>query len=265
MSEPRAISHVHRRDRAVVLACLAGIVGCAWLYLLYLADGKGGQMAMGDGSVMAAAHAKPWGAGDALAMLVMWAVMMVGMMLPSAAPMIVLYAGISRKHRAAGRPYPSTSVFTGGYVLAWTGFSVAATVLQWALHSSLLLSPMMTTTSPLLGAAVLVAAGVYQFTPLKHACLKHCRSPLGFLMTRWRDGSRGAFLMGLEHGVYCLGCCWVMMLLLFVVGVMNLLWVAAITLFVLLEKLAPRGESWSRFAGVALIAAGAGLAISGYS
>lgn len=263
MSGSKTSPPVLGRDRAIVLGGLAGVVACAWLYLFYLADGMSGGMAESGQSAMAMVHAQPWDAGDTLAMMVMWVVMMVGMMLPSAAPMILLYAGISRKHRAAGRPYPSAAVFTGGYMAAWTGFSVAATAVQWALHGLLLLSPMMTTTSPLLGAGVLVGAGLYQFTPLKGACLRHCRSPLAFLMTRWRDGSRGAFLMGLEHGAYCLGCCWVLMLVLFVVGVMNLLWVAAITLFVLLEKLAPRGDRWSHLAGIALMAAGAGVAIFG--
>lgn len=263
MSAPAAAGLLPGRDRLVVLASLGVLVVGAWVYLAYLAQGKD-EMVAGSGTMgemaMSAAP-RPWSAAEFLAMLVMWIVMMIGMMLPSAAPLVLLYAALSRRHREAGRAFPSTGVFASAYVLAWSLFSLIATAVQWGLHSVLLLSPMMTTTSPILGGAILIAAGLYQFSPLKQACLRHCRSPLGFLMTRWRDGAGGALLMGLEHGLFCLGCCWVLMLLLFVGGVMNLLWVAAIALFVLIEKLAPRGEFTARVAGVTLIAWGSYLAI----
>jgi predicted metal-binding membrane protein len=146
--------------------------------------------------------------------------------------------------------------FGAGYLLVWTLFSAGAALTQWGLHSLAMLSPAMTTSSARLGGAILIAAGVYQLTPFKRACLLHCRSPLGFLMGHWRDGTAGAIRMGIAHGTYCLGCCWALMCVLFVVGVMNLLWVAAISAFVLLEKVGPRGILASRVAGVAAAAAG---------
>ncbi|MGI9415477.1 MAG: DUF2182 domain-containing protein [Hyphomicrobiales bacterium] len=257
MSTSTAVKAVLARDRVIVLAGLACVVAFGWVYLLYLAQGMSG-MAMGD--AMGAAKAEPWTAGDFTAMVVMWAVMMVAMMLPSAAPMILMFSTISRKHRADGRHFPPVGIFALGYVLAWTGFSLAATLLQWGLQSLALMSPMMKTTSPVIGGALFAVAGIYQFTPLKHVCLRHCRSPLGFLLTRWRDGHRGALIMGFEHGAFCLGCCWALMIVLFAVGVMNLFWVAAIAVFVLIEKLVPGGETVARMAGICLIAAGACLA-----
>ena len=149
-----------------------------------------------------------------------------------------------------------TGVFLLGYLAVWIVFSAVAAVAQWSLHATALLSPMMVSTSPLLGGALLVAAGVFQWTPLKNVCLTHCRSPLSFLMTDWRDGKLGAFAMGIKHGAFCAGCCWVLMLLLFVAGVMNVLWIAALTALVLLEKIAPRGLWMGRVAGLALIAWG---------
>jgi predicted metal-binding membrane protein len=149
-----------------------------------------------------------------------------------------------------------TAIFLSGYLLVWTGFSGLATLTQWGFHSAALLSPMMVSTSPLLGGIILLVAGLLQWTPLKYACLTHCRSPLSFLMTDWREGYRGALIMGLRHGSYCTGCCWFLMALLFVAGVMNLLWVATITAFVLIEKIAPRGEVVGRLGGVVLVIAG---------
>jgi predicted metal-binding membrane protein len=260
MSELTANTALLRRDKFVVLGGLAGVVALAWLYLLYLAQGMG-EMSMNSGMATAM---KPdrWGVADFGAMFVMWVIMMVGMMLPGATPMILMFAKVSRKHRLEERSYPSVAVFVSGYLLAWGGFSLVATGLQSGLQSLLLLSPMMTTNSPLLGATLFVTAGLYQLTPLKHACLKHCRSPLAFLLTRWRGGSLGAFRMGFEHGLFCLGCCWVIMALLFVGGVMNLLWVVAITVFVLIEKIAPRGERFARGTGFILIAVGLLIAAS---
>jgi predicted metal-binding membrane protein len=189
-------------------------------------------------------------------MFLMWAVMMVAMMVPTAAPMILIFANVNRKRQEQERPYVPTAVFLSGYLLVWTGFSVLATLAQWGLHEAALLSPMMVSTSSILGGILLLAAGIFQWTPLKYACLKHCRSPLSFLMTDWREGYRGALIMGLKHGSYCTGCCWFLMALLFVAGVMNLLWVATITAFVLVEKAVPRGDLVGRIAGVALCIAG---------
>jgi predicted metal-binding membrane protein len=197
----------------------------------------------------------PWTTADLLFAFLMWAIMMVGMMLPSAAPVILLVAAVSRQRAAAGGPR-LTMAFGLGYVLAWGGFSVAATAAQWGFHAAALLSPRLATTSPILGGALLVAAGVYQLTPLKAACLAHCRSPLGFLLTQWRDGAGGALRMGLGHGLYCLGCCALLMGLLFVTGVMNLLWVAVIAAFILVEKVAPGGPRVGWVASWALIGTG---------
>lgn len=251
---------VLRRDRLVVLAGLGGVTVLAWLYLILLAAGMvDGPGAMGE--AMANARPIPWTAGDFALMVMMWSVMMVGMMLPGATPMILLFAMINRKKREAGYPFVPTGAFALGYAGAWTAFSLFATILQWALHSAALLSPMLVSTSAVLAGALFIAAGTYQLTPLKHACLKNCRSPVHFIMTRWRSGAGGALRMGLEHGAYCVGCCWFLMGLLFVLGVMNLLWVAALTILVLVEKAAPHGEWTARISGVAMLAAGLYLLI----
>lgn len=245
-----ALASVFRRDRLVVGAALAVLVLLAWLYLLHLAS-EMSDMAMADMPGM-----DPWGWVDVWALAVMWGVMMVAMMTPSAAPMVLMFASIRRRRAAGGRPAVSTGIFLLGYLVVWTGFSVAAALAQAGLHAAALLSPAMAATSPRLAGGLLVAAGVFQWTPLKRACLAACRSPLSFVMTSWREGRRGAFLMGLRHGLYCLGCCWALMALLFAAGVMNLLWVAAIAVGVLVEKVAPRGDLVGRLAGLVLIAGG---------
>jgi len=244
---------VLKRDRAIVLAGVAGLSALAWAYLLALAwRMPHREMAM----AMAMPHLQAWGATEVLLTWVMWAVMMVAMMTPSAAPMILMFATVNRRHRGQQGPLVPTSVFSLGYLLVWGGFSVVATLAQWGLHTAALLSPMMVSTSPMLGGLLLLAAGIFQWTPLKSTCLTQCRSPLGFLMTEWREGASGALLMGLRHGRYCVGCCWVLMALLFVAGVMNLLWVAAMAVFVLVEKVLPRGELVGRVVGGMLMLAG---------
>jgi predicted metal-binding membrane protein len=212
---------------------------------------------------MAMPQMQGWGTLDVLLLFLMWAVMMVAMMVPAAAPMLLMFATINRRRRAQQQPFVSTAVFLGGYLLVWAGFSAVATLAQWGLHEAALLSPMMVSTSPLLGGTLLLVAGIFQWTPLKYACLSHCRSPLGFLMTDWRDGTRGALHMGLKHGAYCTGCCWTLMALLFVAGVMNLLWVATIAAFVLVEKVLPRGDLVGRVAGGILVIAGLALLMQG--
>ncbi len=244
-----------RRDRAFVLSGLAGLAALSWLYLFIVAAEMSGGMP-GDMSDMAMASLMPWNTIDFALMFVMWAVMMVAMMIPSAAPMILLFAAIKRRGADAGRPVVSTGIFAAGYILIWTVFSAAATVAQWALEQAALLSSMMVSVSPYLGGGLLIAAGAYQMTPLKQVCLKHCRSPAHFLSAHWRKGPGGALRMGLEHGAFCLGCCWVLMGLLFVGGVMNLLWIAVIAGFVLLEKVVPRGVLVGRVTGGLLILAG---------
>jgi predicted metal-binding membrane protein len=186
----------------------------------------------------------------------MWVLMMIGMMVPSAAPMVLVFARYSRQRRDRSQPYTPAGAFLAGYLIVWTLFSLGATTLQWALDRAALLSPMMVSTSPSLGGGILIVAGVFQLTPYKSACLKHCRSPLEFFMKSWRSGVGGALRMGFEHGVYCTGCCWILMCILFVGGVMSLLWIGGITIFVLAEKLAPFGISLARVSGVALILGG---------
>ncbi len=241
----------------MVGAALAGLTLLAWVYLVQMARAMA-PMDMG----MAMPHMHAWGVGELAMLTIMWAVMMVAMMLPSAAPMILTFATVHRRRGEQGQPVVSTGVFVLGYVTVWSAFSVAAALLQWTLHAAALLSPAMTTASPIAGGVLLVAAGLFQWTPLKSICLTRCRSPLSFVMTEWREGAPGAFIMGVRHGLYCVGCCWVLMGLLFVAGVMNLLWVAAIAVFVLIEKVMPRGEQASRVGGAVLIAGGLAVAFA---
>ncbi len=249
---PDPVAALAGRDRAVVWGGLAVLVLGAWAYLFHLQRSMAGSGPMPG----MAAPLAPWTPRELAFTILMWAVMMAGMMLPSAAPVLLLFAALNRKRREQGVAAVPTAVFALGYLVVWTGFSVAAAGAQWGLHAAAVLSPALATTSPLVAGALLVAAGVYQLTPLKEACLAHCRSPLGFFLTEWRDGAAGAFGMGLRHGTYCLGCCWILMGLLFVTGVMNLLAVATIAAFVLLEKVAPGGRLIGRLASWALILAG---------
>jgi predicted metal-binding membrane protein len=243
-----------RRDRIVVLSSLALIVALSWAYVSSLASD---MQNMDMGMEMAMPQMQAWGATDFALTFVMWAVMMVTMMTPSAAPMILMFAGVNRRRWEQQVPYVLTGVFLLGYLAVWAAFSVLATAAQWGLHDASLLSPMLVSTTPVLGGTLLLVAGIYQWTPLKHACLSKCRSPLGFVLNEWREGRWGAFLMGLKHGSYCTGCCWSLMALLFVAGVMNLLWVAAIVGFILLEKMAPAGQRMGQAAGVLLAGWGA--------
>ena len=203
-----------------------------------------------------------WGMVDLALLFVMWVVMMVAMMVPSASPLILMVASVNRKRRERDDPLGPTGLFLAGYLLAWTAFSAVATGAQWGLHATALLSPAMVGTSPVLGGILLLTAGIFQFTSLKQACLNHCRSPVGFVLGHWREGRGGALRMGMEHGLFCVGCCWVLMALLFVAGVMNLLWVAVISLFVLAEKVLAKGELVGRLGGAALLTAGVAVLIT---
>jgi predicted metal-binding membrane protein len=247
VSEP--VAALSGRDRRIILACLVAITLLAWGYLVHL----GRQMSAMDDTMMSE-MAMPWTAADLLFMFAMWVVMMVGMMAAPAAAVLLLFARAQASRGA--NVVPLTSSFALGYGLVWLGFSAGAVIAQWALHDAALLSPQMAASSPLLAGAILCVAGAYQFTPSKDACLAHCRSPLGFLLSRWRDGKLGALEMGVRHGLYCLGCCWALMAVLFAVGVMNLLWVAGLTLLVLVEKVTSAGVMVARYAGVLMIAVG---------
>jgi predicted metal-binding membrane protein len=265
-SDAGTIEKVLLQDRRLVVLALFSLSALAWTYLVVMAR----QMALGDMTLMGmgapstlhgsnmmgamTASQMPWSLLTFLLMFIMWSVMMVGMMVPSAAPMVLLFARVQRRKLADQAPTARIAAFTAGYLLIWTSFSLIATGLQWALTELRLLSPMMESTSQFLAVGVLLAAGIYQLTPLKLACLKQCQSPIGFLTMHWKDGISGSLSMGIEHGMYCLGCCWLLMALLFVGGVMNLMWVALIATFVLLEKVAPKGEIIGRVGGVLLIA-----------
>jgi predicted metal-binding membrane protein len=251
------LEHLVRRDRAVAALALLSVTAIAWVWLLRMHSGIGAVN--GAGMAMDMPGMRPWSGVELLLLFLMWAVMMAAMMLPSAAPMILLVAGVQRQRRARGSPAASTTIFAAGYLLVWTLFSAAAAGAQWLLHQAALLSPEMASTSPILGGLLLVIAGTYQWLPLKSACLSHCRSPLGFLGSEWREGNAGALVMGVRHGLFCLGCCWALMTLLFVGGVMHLPWVAAIAGLVLVEKVA-RGGPWiGRLAGLGLIGWGGWL------
>jgi predicted metal-binding membrane protein len=269
-----ALETVLGRDRAVVVAALLAVIALAWAYILLGAGtgmsvfemtptpfgGDTETMAMGAGSDIVMAMAPmAWTPGYAALMFFMWWIMMVAMMLPSAAPMIMLFARFNRSQRDKGAPYVPTGVFALGYLWVWAGFSMVAVAAQWGLERSGLLSSMMASTSVALGAVLLIAAGLYQLTPLKYACLKHCRSPLFFISHHWRPGEWGALRMGLEHGAFCAGCCWFLMALLFYGGVMNLFWIIGLALFVLLEKVAPAGHWVGWITGIGLVAWGGGL------
>ncbi len=247
----RWIEVVLRHGRTVTLAGLTALVALAWIYLLRLSHEAVSMAEMG------MAHLGPWTPADAALAAGMWSVMMVAMMLPSAAPMIFVFVTVNlRRGLDANAPYVSTGLFTLGYLLVWGVFSVGATAAQWGSQRAAVLAEATLALTPLAGAAVLVAAGLWQLTPLKYACLARCQSPIGFLLAEWRQGRRGALVMGLRHGLYCLSCCWALMALLFVGGVMNLAWVAAIATFVLVEKTVPAGRVVGWLSGGALIAGG---------
>lgn len=253
-----ALESVLRRERYVFLVGLAVVIAAAWTWLLFGAGMEMGavemtRMAGMDGWMMRQAE---WTPAYAALMVSMWWVMMVAMMLPSAAPVLLLYIRVNRKDKSAGASPYRAGLFAAGYVVVWGLFSLAAAALQWGMETVRLMSPMLETTNVWLGAGILVAAGLWQLTPFKNMCLRHCRTPLGFLIAKWRPGGWGAFRMGLEHGAFCLGCCWFLMALLFVGGVMNLYWIAGLALIVLAEKLLPQGYWFSRTTGAALIAAG---------
>ncbi|MEO6033267.1 MAG: DUF2182 domain-containing protein, partial [Burkholderiaceae bacterium] len=248
-------SHVGRRRMPVWIGM------ASWFYLARMG---GGMSAMGGG---ASEHAGMAMGGDGLEALVtafaMWAVMMTAMMLPTVAPSAVVFSSLAAR-RDPGRGDRATALYVAGYGGAWIAFAAPAASMQWALTHYWLLDPMGQSTSALLSSAILLAAGAYQFTPLKSACLSKCRTPLGFLMAEWRDGASGAFRLGLHHGGYCVACCWTLMAVMFVVGAMNLVWMAMLTLLVLCEKIVPARWRLDRAVGVTLLGLGAWLAVGAY-
>ena len=252
MTALSALEHLLRRDRLIVSVGIAAVVVLAWIYL---AIGAGMDTSMADMDMDM--EPMPWSPFYAALLFVMWWVMMIAMMVPSAAPTVLLYAAIKRRPEASENPSAEAWVFLIGYLLIWAGFSAVAVLAQWALQRAGLLSMAMASNSAVLGGAILLVAGLYQFTPVKSACLRYCQNPVLFLSRHFRPGAVGALRMGLLHGSYCLGCCWFLMALLFVSGVMNLVWIAFIALYVACEKLLPLGRRLSHAAGVALIVSGA--------
>jgi predicted metal-binding membrane protein len=244
-----------RRERLVIAIGLLTVVAGSWVWLL-LGAGTGmtpldmTRMAGMDGWLMEPAQ---WSIGYAFLMFCMWWVMMVAMMLPSAAPMLLLFARVNGQGTSADGSIISTGLFAAGYLLVWGLFSALAVALQWALETVRLLSPMLETSNIWLGAGILIAAGLWQLSPMKGACLRQCRTPLGFLIGHWRPGNGGALRLGLAHGAWCLGCCWALMTLLFFGGVMNLYWIVGLAILVLLEKTIPLGPWLGRATGVVLI------------
>lgn len=238
-----------QRDRLIVLAGLIGISALAWIYTIALAD-HGHDHAV---HAAAMAHARPWSATDLTLTFLMWTVMMVAMMVPTAVPMILAMAQVSRAQSRRAGPVTATTAFLLGYLIIWTAFSFVATLAQWWLHQLALVSAAGASTSAVFGGSLLLGAGIFQLTPLKDACLSHCRSPIFFLVSAWRPGAWGALRMGIHHGAFCLGCCWALMSLMFVAGTMNLLWTAALMLLMLAEKALPFGRRLGHVAGVGFV------------
>jgi predicted metal-binding membrane protein len=263
---------VLRRDRIIVILALGLLTGLAWSYLLWRSldmsmagmDMTGFRVIPSGMALMVPAD-MPWRAMEFIFVFAMWTVMMVGMMTPSAAPMILMYARVGRQIQAHGRPLAATVWFATGYFLVWIAFALLATLVQWAFERTVLLE--MATTSTVVGGLLFVAAGSYQWTRLKDACPTQCQKPFAFLMRQggFRGDVPGALMLGVRHGAYCVGCCWALMALLLVGGVMNVLWIVLLALLILLEKVAPFGRQIALLAGVVLIAAGMWLFSMGMS
>jgi len=250
----------------VGVAALGGITLLAWAYIIRLAfqmdmggmNMTGFRMALATAGMVMRPAFEPWTAGEFVLTFAMWTVMMIGMMTPSAAPIVLLYARVARQAEIDGKTFAPTAWFFGGYILIWTGFSLFATFAQWLLDRAAMLTPSMSSANALLGAGVLIGVGVYQWSSLKDECLKHCQSPMHFIQKRggFRSAPFASLQLGISHGIYCVGCCWALMALLFVGGVMNVLWVASIAFFVLAEKVTRSRYLVPRLAGLIFISGG---------
>jgi predicted metal-binding membrane protein len=243
-----------KRDRLIIISGLFFIALLSWLYIIYLHK----QMIYMDMDALffSMPMTPQWTYIDFILLFLMWLVMMIAMMTPSVSPLILVFARINRQRKQQDHPFVNAAFLMTGYFLAWAAFSLVATMLQWLLQQKSLLSPDMITTSKIFGSIVLIVSGIFQFTPLKQVCLAHCRSPLDFVLQHWKEGKQGALRMGIENGFYCLGCCWMLMVLLFVTGIMNLLWVSIIALFVLVEKILSQIKLVPYVAGTFLIVYG---------
>lgn len=255
------------RRHAPIWLGLTAIVALSWLYLERMNAGMADMAGM-SGMVGGMAHhamAMPGAGLDALWLaFVMWGVMMVAMMVPTTVPAVSVFMALTSRRQAAESVSVTTAAYVAGYVATWFGYALLLAFAQWALTRAALLSPMATSVSATLSALILISAGIFQFTPLKDACLSKCRTPLGFFLAEWRDGKRGAFVLGLRHGSYCVACCWALMAVMFVVGAMSLAWMALLTAFVLVEKVAPVRWHISQVSGVFLVAWGAWVALAAW-
>lgn len=244
------LAEAHRRDQRVVILGLGILCLLSWLYLFRL-TAPGHDMAM-----MAPHSHALWGIDLLWLNLIMWSVMMVGMMLPAATPVVLGFARVQRQRQGERTAETRIALFVSGYLLVWLLFSAIAALLQWFLHRLGMMTTAMGSATPVLGGTFVLAAGLFQWSGLKDRCMTLCRSPLQFLLTEWREGAGGALRMGMQYGLYCLGCCWLLMLLMFAGGVMNLLWMVGLTLYLLAEKLLPGMARVSRLVGALLVAAG---------
>lgn len=254
MISSNSLELILKRDRFVIICGLISITILSWLYIIYLYN----QMVYMDMNALlfAMPMTPEWTATDFILLFLMWLVMMIAMMTPSVAPLILSFAKVNRQRRQQHRPFVNAVYLMAGYFLVWAAFSLAATSLQWLLQQISMLNPEMKTTNKILGGVILIVTGVFQFTPLKQTCLKHCRTPLDFILHQWKEGRQGALRMGILNGFYCAGCCWLLMSLLFVAGIMNLLWVALIAIFVLIEKISS-GIKWIPYvAGIVMVGYG---------
>jgi predicted metal-binding membrane protein len=256
---------VLRRDRLLIVLAVAALAALAWMHVLWLAgdmnmagmDMTGFRM-IPAGIAMMAPTMAPWSAFEFIIVFLMWSVMMVGMMLPSVTPMLLIQARVARRATEQKQPFAATAWFAAGYLAAWIAFALAATLAQWALERASLLTSEMQIARNVAGAIILTLIGAYQWTPAKDTCLAYCQSPLFFIQRHGGFGrdAAAALRLGALHGAYCVGCCWALMALLFVAGVMNVTWIAAITNFILAEKLIPAGRLLSRAAGLGCLAVG---------
>jgi len=257
-----ALIKLYKGKNLLIFLWIFILIFLSWLYIFYLgAKMEHGTMESSAYDILMPQMEK-WTFNDVLAAFAMWSIMMSAMMLPSAMPMILVFSTVNRKRHSSGNQLVPTWIFLFGYLLIWVIFSLVMALIQFILHNLALVSPEIKIINPALSGIILISAGVYQFTLIKEVCLKNCQSPLGFMMNYWKEGKLGAFIMGLRHGLYCIGCCWILMIILFAAGVMNLLWVSLIAIFIFLEKVIQRNYVFSYISGFLLLIWGLGLIAS---